>query len=441
MDRLSSFFGSTVSNAPIVSKASSAAGLPSLSVQLPAGLAGRPTPQLAAIAGAATLGSILLLGTLSKLTTPATPKPVDSPKDTLLPTLSEDEIKDLPYPPHALPGSRDVKSPYGTIRVYEWGPKDGEKVLLIHGISTPSIALTDVAYKLVEKGCRVMLFDLFGRGYSSAPSPELHRYDTSLYTSQILLVLQSSTITWTSFTLVGYSLGGAIAADFTSYFPHLVKGLVLVAPGGLIREKHITWKSKLTYQSGWMSEWMVQRLVANRLWTGTKSGVESDPGTAEHAETTTTSRGDSDESAVYLSSNRSLLPGMPQSTVSAVVDWQIKHHKGFVPAFISTIRHGPIHKEHSRWQVIGENIDRHEGPLKEVWFVLGEDDPIVIADEITEDAKAALGEDNVKIRLVKEVGHEVAIERAEEVVKGVLNAQGRRKKRTGGARSHVSSAR
>lgn len=283
--------------------------------------------------------------------------------------------------------------------------------------------------------------DLFGRGYSSAPSPELHRYDSSLYTSQILLCLQSSSIPWTSFTLVGYSLGGALAADFTSYFPNLIKGLVLVAPGGLIRTSHITLKSKLTYQSGWMSEWLVQRIVAARLWTGPNSHtIESSPGAVEHAETTTTSRGSSDDSAVYLSSTRSLLPGMPQSTVSAVVDWQIKHHPGFVPAFISTIRHGPVHNEHARWRVIGDNIDQHEGLLKEVWFVLGEDDPIIVAEEITEDAKSVLGEDNVKIRLVKEVGHEVAIERAEEVVKAVLNAQGRRKKRTG-ARSHVSSTR
>jgi hypothetical protein len=168
MERLSNFFGSTVANSPVVTKGSSSVGLPSLPVQLPAGLAGRPTPQLYAIAGAATLGSIILLGTISKLTTSPTPKAVPSPKDTLLPTLSEEEIKELPYPPHALPGSRDVKSPYGTTRVYEWGPKDGERVLLIHGISTPSIALTDLAYKLVEKGCRVMLF---GKHRSSLASP------------------------------------------------------------------------------------------------------------------------------------------------------------------------------------------------------------------------------------------------------------------------------
>ena len=67
-------------------------------------------------------------------------------------------METLPYPPDALPGARDVDSPYGSIRVYEWGPEDGEKILLIHGISTPSIALTDLANKLVGKGCRVMLF-------------------------------------------------------------------------------------------------------------------------------------------------------------------------------------------------------------------------------------------------------------------------------------------
>ena len=65
---------------------------------------------------------------------------------------------DLPYPPHVFPGGRDVDTPYGTIRVFEWGREDGEKVLLIHGIGTPSIALGDMAKHFVSHGCRVMLF-------------------------------------------------------------------------------------------------------------------------------------------------------------------------------------------------------------------------------------------------------------------------------------------
>jgi hypothetical protein len=30
---------------------------------------------------------------------------------------------------------------YGTIRVYEWGPEKGRKILFLHGITTPCVAL------------------------------------------------------------------------------------------------------------------------------------------------------------------------------------------------------------------------------------------------------------------------------------------------------------
>ena len=63
---------------------------------------------------------------------------VESPQKTLPSTSSE--IASLSYPPDVLPGARDVNSPYGSLRVYEWGPVEGRKVLFIHGISTPSIA-------------------------------------------------------------------------------------------------------------------------------------------------------------------------------------------------------------------------------------------------------------------------------------------------------------
>jgi hypothetical protein len=83
-----------------------------------------------------------------------------SPLKTLVPSLSLEEIKELPLPLDVFPGARDVATPYGSLRVYEWGPKDGTKVLLVHGITTPSLSLGGLAYALVDKGCRVMLFDL-----------------------------------------------------------------------------------------------------------------------------------------------------------------------------------------------------------------------------------------------------------------------------------------
>lgn len=118
-----------------------------------------PAPQLYLIAGAF-LGGLLFLRHVSSSLRADKFKTCPSPRETALPRLSGDQLKELPYPPDALPGARDVDSPHGSIRVYEWGPEDGEKILLIHGISTPSIALTDLAYKLVEKGCRVMLFGM-----------------------------------------------------------------------------------------------------------------------------------------------------------------------------------------------------------------------------------------------------------------------------------------
>ncbi|KAK5012107.1 hypothetical protein LTR39_004312, partial [Cryomyces antarcticus] len=111
---------------------------------------------LAAAAGLS-LG-VLLNKSLSSLYSPTHPDVLPSPRKSLLPTLSRTEIAELPYPPDVFPGARDVDSPYGTIRVYEWGPEDGRKVLFIHGISTPCIAFAGMAEKLVEKGCRVMLF-------------------------------------------------------------------------------------------------------------------------------------------------------------------------------------------------------------------------------------------------------------------------------------------
>lgn len=83
---------------------------------------------------------------------------IDSPLPYIRKNLTKQQQDRLPYAPDALDGARDVATPFGSIRVYEWGPEDGRKVLLVHGISTPCIALVGLAEGLVAKGCRVMLF-------------------------------------------------------------------------------------------------------------------------------------------------------------------------------------------------------------------------------------------------------------------------------------------
>jgi hypothetical protein len=51
-----------------------------------------------------------------------------------------------------------LATPYGILKVFEWGPEGGEKVLLLHGIGTPCLALEALATTLVTNGYRVMLF-------------------------------------------------------------------------------------------------------------------------------------------------------------------------------------------------------------------------------------------------------------------------------------------
>lgn len=115
-------------------------------------------PLLAVTGASFTLGfllrSLFTRGELNQIVLP-------SPRTRLLTGLSDEEHRKLPLPNDVLPGARDVASPYGSIRVYEWGREDGPKVLLVHGITTPCIALGGVAHALVDRGCRVMLFDLY----------------------------------------------------------------------------------------------------------------------------------------------------------------------------------------------------------------------------------------------------------------------------------------
>ena len=82
---------------------------------------------------------------------------IPSPRSTVLPFISAAAAAKLPYPPNIFPGSRDVDSPYGTFRVFEWGPSEGKKVVLVHGDTTPCPVFASIASLLARKGCRILM--------------------------------------------------------------------------------------------------------------------------------------------------------------------------------------------------------------------------------------------------------------------------------------------
>lgn len=343
------------------------------------------------------------------------------------PTLGNEHIEEIPpYPNDALPGVRDVDTPYGSIRVNEWGPNDGRKVLFIHGISTPSLSCAHMALQLAKEGCRVMTFDLFGRGYSDCPDPGEFKQNIQLFSTQIMLVLGSSPISWTGsgngFTLVGYSLGGGIAASFTSYFPSLVDTLVLIAPSGVMRTTRIQLSSRLIY-GGLLPDLIRDYLVRRRIAGPTPSK------TSVRQQTT-----DSVPADPKVENNPEAAPGsvepiLPNSTASAAntVAWQLKANPGFLPSFISSIRYAPISNQHDRWGLIGSRLDaqRAAGAVLQsgllegrVLLLLGKTDGVVVASEVVQDARDALGMRNVEAHVLQG-GHDFVITNSEGCVEKI----------------------
>ena len=120
---------------------------------------------------AATIASSLVAISLVVRSTRRSSKPkilrrcIPSPRETLIPYLSSAQAAALPYPPDLFPGARDVASPYGTMRAYEWGPEEGKKVVVVHGDTTPAPMLGPIAEALVKRGCRVVLFGTSARNH------------------------------------------------------------------------------------------------------------------------------------------------------------------------------------------------------------------------------------------------------------------------------------
>lgn len=113
---------------------------------------------------------------------------------------------------------------------YRWsGPKDGPVAVCIHGMSTPSYIFAATERSLVGLGYRVLTYDLYGRGHSDRP---IGPQTSGFFVSQLVALMADQKVAG-PVTLVGYSMGGAIATAFASNRPDRVTALVLIAPAGL----------------------------------------------------------------------------------------------------------------------------------------------------------------------------------------------------------------
>jgi len=115
---------------------------------------------------------------------------------------------------------------------YEWhGPVDGNVMVMIHGLSTPSWVFTGLLRGLNMMGFRVLTYDLYGRGYSDRPRGD---QDRAFFLTQLRDLLVAVGIPEDEeICLFGYSMGGAIATCYAAENPERVDRLFLLAPAGM----------------------------------------------------------------------------------------------------------------------------------------------------------------------------------------------------------------
>lgn len=108
----------------------------------------------------------------------------------------------------------------------------GPAILLIHGIGDSSATWCDLIPHLAQKHT-VIAPDLLGHGSSDKPRAD---YSVAAYANgmrDLLAVLGIGRV-----TVVGHSLGGAVAMQFVYQFPHLVDRLVLTSSSGVTKDIH-----------------------------------------------------------------------------------------------------------------------------------------------------------------------------------------------------------
>lgn len=109
----------------------------------------------------------------------------------------------------------------GTVLYYESAGK-GQNVVLIHGGLADRRVWNDQFAKL-SRNFRVVRYDLRGYGRSEFPKGEFSHIEDLRALLSFLKIDKAS--------LVGLSIGGVIATDFTLSHPQNVEKLILVSPG------------------------------------------------------------------------------------------------------------------------------------------------------------------------------------------------------------------
>ncbi len=115
-----------------------------------------------------------------------------------------------------------VRHPRGELAALAWGPPDGLPLLAVHGWMDNAASFAKLA-PLLRKH-RLVAMDLPGHGHSSHRGSAF--YHLTDYVPDVLAMADA--LSWTTFDLLGHSLGAGIATLVAGAFPQRIRRLALI---------------------------------------------------------------------------------------------------------------------------------------------------------------------------------------------------------------------
>ncbi|KAI7903769.1 Alpha/Beta hydrolase protein [Cokeromyces recurvatus] len=290
------------------------------------------------------------------------------------------------YTPDYYANGTYLELPFGTMRYWLFGNERGNQVVLIHGLSTGSAVYVKLAKDLADNGHHVLVYDLYGRGYSDAPPVN---YNEALYSSQLAMLLQK--VGWSNTDVIGLSLGGAIATSFASFYPEMVKRLVLIAPAGIMQDKDMPTLLKLLMplasQHFITSQPYIRPLFMSAVKRFAKSTRYAQSGLEKDTE--------------------EIISNMTQ-----IAFHQFLYHPGYFKAVLRTVVDFPFTGLRERFKRVGE---QKEISVLMIW---GDKDTTVPFYH-SEEAKRLLP--NAKMMVYKDQGHDVLLTKWKSVNANIIN--------------------
>jgi pimeloyl-ACP methyl ester carboxylesterase len=241
------------------------------------------------------------------------------------------------------------------------GPQDGEIVVLVHGGTVPLWAWNEQILALSAAGFRVLSYDKYGRGYSDRPDVV---YDQELYQRQLLELVDRLGIVQ-PFDLIGVSLGGGTAINFTSQYPDRVQKLILISP--LINNYKVLPVLKLPILGEFLTRIIGIRVLVNRF----NSLYENNPRFYEYSKLY-------EEQTIY---------------------------KGFQGSLLSMLRNDALRNYENAYNIVGKQ-------KRNILLIWGTDDT-EITEEMIHDIRSFVP--HIKFISVDNAGHGILFQESEKV--------------------------